>query len=460
VSAPDRPTSAAPDRPDRRRSLRGRITVVATAVVGVTLVVGALVFVLVLRGVLLEEVHAAVDRDLEQIELELAAGGTVTGLDPDDDDVLFQVTDANGALIAGSEALEGRLLGVTDTTDGQVIRVADDDADYLVVVETIDGDITVVAGHSLDNVDESVNTVGALLAGAVPLLIGIVALLSWIVVGRALAPVERMRREVDEVTATSLDLRVADSGRYDEIARLATTMNNMLDRLDGSQRMQRQFISDASHELRSPLASLRQYAEVARSHPDRMSLEDLSEAVLDEGARLERLVQGMLLLAQVTERSLLATGRAVDLDDLVLAEARRLRDSMALTVDATHVGPARVHGDQNLLGQVVRNLVDNAAQHASAQVTLALQLQAGEAVLVVEDDGHGVPAAERERVFERFVRLDESRARASGGTGLGLAIVRETVQAHGGSVRVGASDLGGARFEVRLPAHDDTPDDA
>jgi signal transduction histidine kinase len=217
-------------------------------------------------------------------------------------------------------------------------------------------------------------------------------------------------------------------------------------------------VSDASHELRSPLASLRQYAEVAQSHPDRVSLDDLSEAVLDEGARLERLVKGMLLLAQVTERSLTATGTAVDLDDLMLAEARRLRDTMALSVDAAGVGPARVRGDENLLGQVVRNLVDNAAQHASGRIALSLGVVDGQALLVVEDDGHGVPADERERVFERFVRLDESRARASGGTGLGLAIVRESVQAHGGSVRVGAGELGGARFEVRLPAVADSDD--
>jgi len=177
--------------------------------------------------------------------------------------------------------------------------------------------------------------------------------------------------------------------------------------------------------------------------------------VLDEGARLERLVKGMLLLAQVTERSLATTGAAVDLDDLVLAEARRLRDTMALTIDATQVGPARVHGDEGLLGQVVRNLVDNAAQHAAGRVTLSAGVSGGQAVLAVEDDGHGVPADERDRVFERFVRLDESRARASGGTGLGLAIVRETVQAHGGTVQVTAGALGGARFEVRLPATDD-----
>ncbi|WP_243399041.1 sensor histidine kinase [Cryobacterium zongtaii] len=435
----------------RSRSLRGRITLVSTAIVAATLVGGAVVFALVLRGVLLDELHTAVERDLEQIETELDTGSGLSGLDADDDDVLFQITDGSGALLAASEALEGRQLGVDGDDDAQTIRVPDEDTDYLVVAEEHD-DTTVVAGRSLENVDEAVATVGVLLAGAVPLLTGIVALLTWIVVGRALAPVERMRREVDTVTATNLERRINDPGRDDEIGRLAHTMNSMLDRLDTSQRAQRQFVSDASHELRSPLASLRQYAEVAQAHPDRVNLDDLSEAVLDEGDRLERLVAGMLLLARVSERRATATGTAVDLDDLILAEARRLRDTMALSVDSSGVGAARVHGDQNLLGQVVRNLVDNAAQHASGRVSLSLGLVDGQALLAVEDDGHGVPPGERDRVFERFVRLDESRARASGGTGLGLAIVRESVQAHGGTVRIVDSALGGARFEVRVPA--------
>jgi len=446
-------------RTPRARSLRARITLVSTAIVAVTLVLGALLFVLVLRTVLISEVSTAAERDLEQIEAEFESTGALTSFDADDDEILVQVTDSAGDLLAGSDSLDGRPVPLEADGDTQVVRLPDEDAAYAVATEEMD-DITLAAGRTLETVDESVTTVGWLLAGAVPLLMAVVAVLTWIVVGRALSPVERMRREVDAVTATNLDRRIKDPGRADEIGRLARTMNTMLDRLDTSQRAQRQFVSDASHELRSPLASLRQYAEVAQAHPDRMSLEDLSEAVLDEGARLERLVRGMLLLAQVTERSLQATGRAVDLDDLMLAEARRLRNTMALTIDATGVGPARVHGDETLLGQVVRNLVDNAAQHALGRVTLTLRVEGTDAVLAVEDDGHGVPAAERDRIFERFVRLDASRARASGGTGLGLAIVRETVQAHGGTVRVVDGELGGARFEVRLPAHVDADPDA
>jgi signal transduction histidine kinase len=318
------------------------------------------------------------------------------------------------------------------------------------VADTEDG--VVVAGQALDEVDDTLATVVGLLLVAVPLVVALVAATTWIVVGRALRPVERMRRQVDEVTATRLDRRLAEAGSADEIGRLATTMNRMLDRLDESQTAQRRFVSDASHELRSPLASLRQFAEVARAHPDRVDADDLSEAILDEGARLERLVDGMLTLARADEGVLSAERCAVDLDDIVLAEVRRLRTSTNTTVDASAVGPARVLGDPGLLSGLVRNLADNAARHAAGVVRVELDGDGSTVLLAVEDDGDGVATADRERVFDRFVRLDDARARESGGSGLGLAIVREIVVAHGGSVEVTSARLGGARLEVRLPA--------
>ena len=313
-------------------------------------------------------------------------------------------------------------------------------------------ELWVVSGRSLATVDGTMSTVGGLLAAAVPLLLIVLAVTIWFVVGRALRPVDRLRQQVDEVTASSLDRRVADPGTDDEVGRLAHTMNRMLQRLDDSRRSQNRFISDASHELKSPLASLRQYAEVARAHPDRISPDELSAAVLDEGARLEGLVQGMLVLAKADERMLTRPATLVDLDDIVFTEARRLRGSTSVTVDSGAVGAAQLHGDATLLSQLVRNLVDNAARHATTTVALAVRAddQDGTVTLVVEDDGAGVPEADRERVFERFVRLDEARARDGGGSGLGLAIVREIAAAHGGTVAVEEGAAGGARFVVTL----------
>jgi len=313
-------------------------------------------------------------------------------------------------------------------------------------------ELWVVVGRSLATVDGTISTVVGLLSAAVPLLLIVLAVTIWFVVGRALRPVDRMRQQVDEVTASSLDRRVVDPGTDAEVGRLAHTMNRMLQRLDDSRRSQNRFISDASHELKSPLASLRQYAEVARAHPDRISPDELSAAVLDEGARLEGLVQGMLVLAKADERMLTRPATLVDLDDIVFAEARRLRDSTSLTIDSGAVGAAQLHGDATLLSQLVRNLVDNAARHATMAVALAVRADEadGTVTLVVDDDGAGVPEADRERVFERFVRLDEARARDGGGSGLGLAIVREIAAAHGGTVAVEQVAGGGARFVVRL----------
>ncbi|WP_417281875.1 sensor histidine kinase [Amnibacterium flavum] len=157
----------------------------------------------------------------------------------------------------------------------------------------------------------------------------------------------------------------------------------------------------------------------------------------------------MLVLARADETTLGPTGRAVDLDDIVLAEARRIRDLTSIAVGTADVAPARVGGDEGTLGQVVRNLVDNAARHARSRIELTLT---DGVLLAVDDDGDGIPPEERERIFERFVRLDDARSRDAGGSGLGLAIVREIVAAHGGSVAVSTGRLGGARFEVRLPA--------
>ena len=422
----------------RRFSIRARIASLTALIFTVILVIAALAFVAQLRTSLYGNLAATAERDAEAISDSVPVAD-----DWDDDDRFFQVVE-NGSVVAASENAEN-----VSIPAGESVRLPDEEGSYLVVRESDDGR-EVIVGHSVADADEAVDTVVQLLFVALPIIDLVVYGLMFLVVGRALRPVERMRREVDEVTGTSLDRRIADPGTDDEIGRLATTMNRMLGRLDESQIAQRRFISDASHELKSPLASLRQYAEVARDYPDRMSEAELAEAVLDEGGRLERLVRNLLLLARVDEQSLgLATG-VVDLDDLLLAEGSRLRGTTKLSVDTSAVSAARVAGDAGLLGQVVRNLVDNAARHATSTVRLSVT-ERERALIVVEDDGEGVPEAERERVFERFVRLDEARGRDAGGTGLGLAIVRELVSAHGGTVTVATSTLGGARFTVSLP---------
>ena len=182
------------------------------------------------------------------------------------------------------------------------------------------------------------------------------------------------------------------------------------------------------------------------------SLAALVPLAREETDRLQGLVSGLLRLARADAAGALLPVSDVDLDDLALAEVTRLRATSGLTIRA-EVHPVRVLGDAGALAQVVRNLADNAVRHARTTVAIGVRFSGATAQLSVEDDGTGVPPEERTRVFERFVRLDESRSRDAGGSGLGLAIVAETVRAHGGTVSVDASPtLGGARFIVDLPA--------
>lgn len=310
--------------------------------------------------------------------------------------------------------------------------------------------------RSTEHVDETAGAATVTLGIAVPVVVLLVGAVVWTVTGRALRPVERLRRQVDSITAEDLSRRV-DAGD-DELGALAATMNRMLSRVEESQAVQRRFVSDASHELRSPLATMRQHAELGVSYPDATSLRELSDVVIDEGERMQNLVDGLQLLARLDEDHT-PTREPVDLDDLVLAEAGRLARISGLTVDTSGVGAARVVGSPRLLGRVVRNLVDNAARHADSCVVLRLRQtgQAGSAVeLSVADDGAGVPVADWERIFDRFARLDEGRARDAGGSGLGLAIVKEVVEAHDGQVSVDGSDTRGGRSS-RSPCR---PEDA
>ncbi|WP_110180537.1 sensor histidine kinase [Nocardioides solisilvae] len=424
---------------ERAASVRVRTTTAATLVVAVALGLGALALVALVRASLADGVEATVEQQLDALVAQVEAGGMPAG-DPDaepDDELVWQVRAEDGRVLAG-------VPGLPDAGEGYVV---DDER-----ADAPDGRrVEVVVAASLEEVEDSTDALVPPLLVGLPTLLLLVAGTTWVVTGRALAPVERIRREVEQITADALERRVPEPASRDEVHRLARTMNQMLGRLQDSHERQRRFVADASHELRSPLAGIRQTAEVAVAHPGALPEGELAEAVLEESVRLQQLVEQLLLLTRAGAGA--ATRQEVDLDDLVLDDVRRLRAcDDRVRVETGDVGPARVLGDPVALGQVVRNLLDNAARHARTTVAVGLR-EAGEGVLLtVEDDGPGVPVEERERVFERFVRLDEARARDDGGSGLGLAIVRSVVEAHGGTCTVDASPRGGARFSVRLPA--------
>lgn len=437
----------------RRWPVRVRVTVVAVAVVGAALAVGGVALAALLRDRLTDDLRTATGQRARDVAALLDSGADPAVLPLDgQDDLLVQVVGGSGDVLASSAGLAGS--GPVDAPPPggtRVIRVPVDDDRFLAAAasaRTGGETVTVVVARSLDDVDEAVRVATQLALLGLPLLLGVVALTTWRSVARALAPVEAMRREVDAISAAELHRRVPTPPGGDEVGRLAVTMNRMLERLERSQERQRRFVSDASHELRSPVAGIRQHAEVALAHPERTTVPDLAGAVLAEDLRVQRLVEDLLVLARADEGAVAARRQPVDLDDLVFEEAGRLRRETRLVVDTSAVSAGRVAGDAAALRRVVRNLAENAARHADATVAFALTERDGRVVLRVDDDGPGIPPADRQRVFGRFVRLDAARSRDAGGSGLGLAIVSDLVAAHGGTVTVDDSHLGGARVEV------------
>jgi signal transduction histidine kinase len=443
--------------------VRVRTTIAATVLVGLALLAGGFALVVATRNALTDEVRSAArvraDDTAAAIEAGTSPSFVAAGLAQDDDDAFIQVVDGDGTVVAASPLVAGEpAVANLDPGGSAEVTVPEEDDEFMAVTADA-GRYTVIAGRTLDTVTESTAVVTNLLIIGLPILLAVVALTTWLMVGRALAPVESIRREVDAISSVDLDRRVPTPPGNDEIARLATTMNDMLGRLEQGQARQRRFVADASHELRSPVASIRQHAEVALAHPDRTSVGALAETVAAENLRVERLVDDLLLLTRADEHTLQLQRRPVDVDDLVFEEAQRLRDATSLRVDTTRVSAGRVIGDRTALWRALRNLGDNAVRHAGSQVAFTLAERNGAVVLDVDDDGPGIPPADRQRVFERFVRLDDARARDAGGSGLGLAIVAEVVNAHRGTIAVDDSGLGGARFEVRLPAIDSVGDE-
>ena len=311
--------------------------------------------------------------------------------------------------------------------------------------------VTLVAERSLDEVNSTVHDISTLMFFAVPALIALVAAAAWYFAGRALRPVEEIRTEAEAITGSTMHRRVPDPRTDDEVGRLARTMNAMLDRLETSAQRQRQFVSDASHELRSPLASIRANLEVALRHGDRADWPAVASRALAEDQRMEDTVTELLELARVDETQdaiPLESLPEVDLDELVLDETVRVS---RVPIDTTRVSAGRVHGRREQLSRVIRNLVDNAQRHAATRVALTLGNGDGRVELTVDDDGPGIRVEDRERVFDRFTRLDAGRARDAGGLGLGLSMVKAIVEQHGGTVVIEDAPIGGARIAVRLP---------
>lgn len=300
--------------------------------------------------------------------------------------------------------------------------------------------------------NRALDAVERVLQVAALFITALAALATWLLLGRALRPVEAITNRVAEISSGNLDERVPVPPRQDEIGVLATTMNTMLTRLESSDRRRRQFVSDASHELRTPVAVLQSEAEVAERAPQSTTMQSFSGVVLTETHRLATMVEDLLSIARSdeTDGSDLRVGTSVvDLDEIVLAESNRSR---RLPVDRSAVSAGRIRAKSDEIGRAVCHLLDNAARYGHSKISVGVNAEEHQIRMWVEDDGPGIAPADRDNVFERFTRLDDARNRDQGGSGLGLAVVKSVVDASGGFIKIEESPLGGARFTLEWPA--------
>ncbi|GAA4285989.1 sensor histidine kinase [Georgenia daeguensis] len=444
-----------------RLGVRATTTLDATAVVAVILALAGVAFVLLLRRELVEGVDAAAqDRALDIILLQDDAGAVPQVPAAPYGGSFVQVIDAEGRVLAASNGRveTAPMVGPADEPSVRTRTLPPGGPrarPYRVLAMPAGTDAeprTVVVAQSLSTANRAVRDATRLIVAILPAVLALTGLVTWLSVGRALAPVEEIRRKAATIGAGDLSQRVPLPATRDEVHRLAETMNSMLGRIEASAERRRHFVSDASHELRSPLANMQAMLEVARARDDPELWQETASALQTEQTRMARLVDDLLLLARLDGRAPLVQ-REIDLDDVVHAEAQWLRRTASpLAVEVAPLPALRIRGDEAQITRILRNLTENARRHARTTISLALRREGSSAVITVRDDGAGIPAADRERVFDRFTRLDEARARDHGGTGLGLAISRAIAQAHGGTLAV-ADETGpaGTVLELRLP---------
>ncbi|MFB9679404.1 sensor histidine kinase [Streptosporangium vulgare] len=369
----------------------------------------------------------------------------------------LQVVDSQGRVVASTPSLYGKPPMATFTPDGTNVTTSVvcggvfplGECDLVVAQWAHRGGVRWIVYSASPAVPPLVDArLATAVIGGMAVLAGVITYIGHRIVTVALRPVNAVRAELDEINASSLDRRVPVSPADDEIHELADSVNRTLARLEGAMERQRQFTADASHELRTPLAGLRAQLEEAQLHPGETDLSTLLAHSLSDLDRLQLIITDLLLLAKL-ECSPSRLRERIDLATLVRAEVSRRADPRKVRlVLASEVPIDAVHGQ---IGRAVTNLLDNAERHARESVVVEVRANDGAAEVIVDDDGEGVAEADRERIFERFARLDAARSRDRGGTGLGLAIARRIAQAHDGTLQVGTAPSGGARFVLRLP---------
>lgn len=447
----------------RNQGVRMRSTIVATIIVALAMVAGAVIMLFMLHRQQDSEMYKSTGTRSYEIAHQIDEGGIdsvdpellrpTTGID------VIQIVDNSGTVLFSAPRADKA--AISDITPGWWNTQRIDGVEIPGRSGTYCGQITGAQYEGVDyNVITAVSTqpyfsglrgTATILAIEFPVVILIAGAGIYFFVGRALKPVERITRQVSAITSSDLSRRVPVPSTDDELTTLAITMNDMLDRLERSRVSQLRFVGDASHELRSPLTTLVGILDLADDTDSPVDVDTVRTILLPEAQRMSAMVADLLLLARADERGIPLTVDEVDLDDLVGAEVRRLR-SLGLAKVVADVAPIRVIGDSDKLSRAIRNLTDNAAHHASSTITLQMEQDADESVATIRviDDGPGVPADVRDKIFDRFYRHDSDRGRHQAGSGLGLPIAAEIAKAHGGAIAVSDGPGGGACFTMTI----------
>ncbi len=444
-----------------RISLRGRLMAIGVLGVAGALVLGGVILYVVLATSLTRTVQSEALASANEVAL-LVTSGRIPDPVPASGAQVVQVLSADNRVLTGSLTADRLTALVTPEEKaralaGDVVLVAGNRAGragglQVRAVGAVSGadQVTVVAALPTADLESATRTLRNLLFVVFPLLLLVCALIAWRVIGAALKPVEELRSGASRIDGSSTDERLAVPPTGDEIAALAATLNEMLDRVATARRTQRAFVADAAHELRSPLATMRTQLEVATriGEGGRLPADQMPEV-----ARLSALVEDLLLLARADDdRSAPRVTAPVELGPLVedvVGRYAAARVPVRCSLPAG-LGSAEVLASYDDLYRALTNLVDNAVRHASSGVDVSVETTHDGALVCVADDGNGIPEEERDRVFDRFTRLDEARDRDSGGTGLGLAIVRELLRRNGARVHLEDADPG-VRAVVTVP---------
>jgi signal transduction histidine kinase len=440
-------------------SLRARLMAVGVTGVALALALGSFA----LYAVLTVTVNRAVDDDAFASARAVAAmadNNAVPDPLPVSGAQVVQIVDGSGAVVSASlsadrltpllrsSELAKALAGERISVPGARAGLAGTLRAIAVPAGTAAASLSIIVAVPVSDIEQSQRVLRNTLLVTYPPLVVIMALIAWRVIGWTLRPVETLRSGAARISGSDQDERLAVPESADEIRALALTLNDMLDRLAAARGRQRAFVADSAHELRSPLASMRTQLEVAQHLGEGG---ELAADLLADVARLSALVEDLLLLARAGSDARPPSMREfLDVRALLVATASRYAGArVPVSVSEGPVVFASANSEE--LRRVLANLVDNAVRHAASSVALAVRAEGGHAVLTVVDDGPGIPAGERERVFERFARLDDARDRDAGGTGLGLAIVRELLRRSDGSISLQDNPSGpGLAAVVRL----------